>query len=291
MLGKHLRRPNHPYFLNGIDELPEPLSELVISFLPKEEEITGIFVIPPEAYKRGFRWQLNPLQALVFSKHGLLHVSEPEKEKARGSGTWILCQEILKIKLSLILLYGKLEIWGLRNNQVLTIKVEYNTVEQANLSPHIKDLLRGTWTKNLISQEPPNEDKTFKNFITTSFSFYHGLVNEAIQPDEIVLGIVFQPEIQIPWLKFFHRKISPQTAIAFTDQQTILLQEDLKFQTHHEWIFTFIPNYRIERIDQESDQYFHKQVIHLVPDIDDLRIDFLLVPQNYIKWAEVWNKQ
>ena len=88
------------------------------------------------------------------------------------------------------------------------------------------------------------------------------------------------PNLVRQWLKVFRRKVFPQTVIARTDQQIILLQEDLKYKTHHEWIFTFIPLYRISRFDREELPDWTKITIHLLPECTGQKIELLLNSRN-----------
>ena len=112
-------------------------------------------------------------------------------------------------------------------------------------------------------------------------------MNEAIQSGETILGYLHQPELRMPWMKVFHRKVYPQTVIARTNQQIILLQEDLKYKTHHEWIFTFIPIYRIARIDREELPDWMKITIHLAPESMEEKIEILLDFHNARKLFEI----
>jgi hypothetical protein len=100
--------------------------------------------------------------------------------------------------------------------------------------------------------------------VSTSYSFYNGLKNEAIQPGERILGYVYQPEIHQPFLKNFYRRLFPQTVLALTDQQLILLQQDLANLSHHEWIFTFIPLYRIAAVQPAGYKQWQKLSIQLL---------------------------
>ena len=283
------RRTNPPYLLPDLDQIPDPLSDLTRQYLPAGETVEGVFVIPPKMQAHGFRWRMDPLQALIFSQKGVLHVFETEKGEKEGSGTWVLAEDILKVRLSLILLYGKLEIWGAHSNQVSTITVEYNTVSHHVLSPLLKALLRKTWVENPTSNMPVQPDPTFPGFVKTSFSFYNGLKGEAIQPGESVLGHVYQPELREPVLKVFQRKVFPQTVLAVTNHQLILLQQDLKSKTHHEWIFTFVPVYRISQFSTEGIRDWQKITFYLAPEFADQNIEILFEAQNSQKFLTIWN--
>lgn len=272
----------------SIEQLPESFLDLVKTFFPNNQVVDGIFVIPPQTYSRGFRPHLNPLQALIFTHLGILHIAASYKRGQPGVGIWISSDDIMMIRLSLILLYGKLEIFAVPNGQAKKIEVEYNTVAHDLLAPLLRRLIKKTWQNNPGKFKRAVEEAAFSDFVNISFSFYNGLNNEAIQAGERVLGYVYQPELCEPWLRIFHRKIFPQIVITLTDQQLILLQQDLKFHTHHEWIFTFIPLYRVATIEQIQDKSWQKVSIKLFAESEEQTIDLLFEPEIAGKWHKIW---
>ena len=137
-------------------------------------------------------------------------------------------------------------------------------------------MIRSTWEGNPPAEVSPLQNETFDELGEISYSFYNGLVSEAIQPGEVILGYIHQPELRKRWMKIFYRKVFPQTVIARTNQQIILLQEDMKFKAHHEWIFTFIPLYRISRIDREGFRDWMKITVHLLPERCREKIEIVL---------------
>jgi hypothetical protein len=202
------RRTNHPYTVTAVEDAPDPLPHLIRQNLPAGEGVEAVFVIPPEVYARGYRAHLNPLKALVFTHTRVLHVSESEQ-----AGTWIAAEDILKVKMSMVLLYGLLEIWAFHGGEPSKIQVEYNTVSQRFLSPLIKAVLRQTWNKNPPQPAPAVEDPTFPQLLDMSYSFYNGLTCEALQPGEVVTRYVYQPELHASRLKVGQRKVYPQTLL------------------------------------------------------------------------------
>ena len=192
-------------------------------------------------------------------------------------------------QLSIILLYGLLEIWFFDLGKLLKLEVEFNTVGYPILGPMFRGMVCKTWKINRDMSELP-EDKTFDDMEAISFSFYNGLRIEALQDDEKLLGHVFQREIKVPWLRIFHRSIAPQTAIAVTDKQLILLQQDLRFTKHHEeWIFTFCPLYRVVDIKEVAFNQWQKISIQLLP-FGQPEIEVILEPKNVKEWRQIWGQ-
>ncbi|HPH98654.1 MAG TPA: hypothetical protein PKW33_21980 [Anaerolineaceae bacterium] len=278
--------PTRPFFLDAVDQLPPPLLELTLSNLPAGQSVEGIFVVPSDTHWRDFGWWTSPIQALVFTHQGVLQVIGPLPNR-RGTTKWIPADMIILIKLSLILLYGKLEIYYLNLGRVEKSEMEYNTVSHKLLAPCLRKLIQKTWQLN-PPPRPCQPDATFPDFVRTSYSFYNGLISEAISPGETVLGYVYQPEIHEPWLKIFRKKVAPKLVLAVTDQQITILQEEMKTHAHNEWVFSFIPLHRVSFIQQRIDRSWIKLVINLKTEGSPLPIEIILEPAQASKWAAIW---
>lgn len=238
---------NPPYITKVLADVPVILQEQVLTGLPKGESIEGIFVIPPEIYSKGFLWELNLLQALVFTKAGVMQVFAPDHRNRQREAVWVAGNSVRLIKLKLVLLYGRLEIWGGSDGSPVKIQAEYNTVAHKAFSPYLKSFIETTWDSNVVDTSKISIP-SFDEFAHTSLSFYNGINLEALQPGEKVLAFAFQPELGKQILKIFHKKIYPKTLAVLTDRQLILLQEDLKTKAHYEWLFTFIPRQRVMEV-------------------------------------------
>lgn len=279
---------SHPYSVNAIDKLPESLNKLLRNGFLADQEIEGIFVVPPGTFTYKNNWHHTPLQALIFSHPGVIHLTAPSQKDRSGNVTWMSAEDIFMIKLNIRLLYGGLELYGVCNKQTTKIDVEYNTVRHDLLSPLLRNLIKKTWFGNPINFASLPQDAAFSDFVNISYSFYNGLVFEAIQKGERVLGYVFQPEIREPWLRIFHKRIFPQTVVAFTDQQLILLQQDLDFDEHHEWLFTFIPIHRIASIKLIPYKTWQKAFIHFPAEYNQTPIELILDSVRSGKMQKIW---
>lgn len=278
-----------PYGLDSIDQMPASLLNLLKKHSQIDKSIEGIFVIPAGSIISRLRRGPPPLQALVFTRDGVLHVEEPSARRKEGRVQWIPAASIITIKLNLILLYESLEIWFIDLGANSKLEVEYNTVGHPILSPMLRGLIRKTWRLNKPEFADAPLDRSFDDLENISYSFYNGLRIEALQAEEKVLGYVYQLEIRVPWLKVFHRSLSPQTVIAVTNQQIILLQQDLKLKTHHEWIITFCPLYRVVEVKNEAFKQWQKITFHLLP-FDQPHIEVIVGTKNAQKWSKIWDK-
>lgn len=151
-----------PYFLKELRQLPSSLLKLAEELLPQIQVIEGIFVVPSGLFPRGLRLEYIPLHALVFTDQGIFYLSEPAKQNQPKFVIWLMVDEIIKVTTSVVLLNSLLEIWGIRDNKIIHISMDYNTVGHSMLLPMIFSLLRKMWLKNTgILNSLPVED-TFR---------------------------------------------------------------------------------------------------------------------------------
>lgn len=275
-----------PYLVTNLNDVPGALIDQIRADLPMGQAISGIFVIPSETYSDGFHRKTNPLQALVFSDKGVLQVFASEEGKNTGS-IWISSKSVVRIGLKLVLLYGKLEIWSYAGNQIQKIQAEYNTVSHPLLSPYIKTLVRNSWKEPSLPEQKDMHTAIFSEFAHISFSFYNGIMLEAIQPGEEIRAFVYQPELQKKWFKIFTRKFFPKTLGVLTNKQLIFLQEDLSYKAHYEWFFTFIPIHRIWKANQEELVHWHKLTFQVDPETDKPNISLLIANDNVLPWQNL----
>lgn len=85
-----------------------------------------------------------------------------------------------------------------------------------------------------------------------SFKFRNGLQHYALQPDERLLGYVFQPRIVQRYLRVIRRDAAPTTLLALTDTELIVVEEGLGYATRYGWFFTFCPRMGVAGIEIES---------------------------------------
>jgi hypothetical protein len=281
---------NFPYLIQSIDLLPAGFCTIAKSYPGTSDAHATIWVVPEQDICRSRGRTRVPSQALIFTQSGVLHIEAPESKGQDTQVRWISVQHMVMLKLSLILLYGKLEIWGLEKGTATKIEVEYNTVSHHLIEPALKRLVQNTWNGNPPAETDFQPDLSFGSFVHTSFSFYNGLCNHALQAGESVLNYVFQPEIRRPVLKIFRKKVAPQSVMVLTTQQLILLQEDLRQSTHHEWIFTFVPLHRVCGLEEQTYKTWQKWVVRLLPAAGAPEIELILDPDNGPGLSAVQNR-
>jgi hypothetical protein len=279
---------SHPYLLDSIDQLDEQPALIARKYITEGNPLEGIFVSPANTYLRRLLFRSIPQKVLLFSRNGILQITYPMKKGGIFLESEISANEILYTKNSQVLLYGKLEIWDYSQSNPV-IDIEYNTVSHRLLSPLLRNLIKKTWNRNPSNAIEKPICYDFQDFIKISFSFYHGLTLEGLQKDENLIAYIFQPEIFDRVLGIFKRKNFPTSVIAFTDQQIIFLQQDLSYQTHNEWIFTYIPRFRVNGYEVEPLKNTSKVKINLASEPREIHLSLCLEEINLSAWKEAYD--
>jgi hypothetical protein len=242
---------HHPYIIKDMDELPIPLMQLAYNHMHLFDSFDFMIVIPDQTFLKGlFGRRFVPQQALLFYPEGILHLQDTKPQEKAGKVTWIEAEHLRWLCSSLLLLYGKLEITAEKGQEVQKIEVEYNTVAHDLMKPYIQRFLKCSWSSDL---ERLNDQLRFDQASISHlpYKFQSGLRIYAVQPQEEICGLVFQPEILQPRLGFFRRKITPNTLIALTDRQIVLIQEEIASTSNYGWVITHWPRQHIKDIHTE----------------------------------------
>ncbi len=233
-----------PQVLSHVEELPQDLLELFKTKARINTSISLIIYIPPQRFlKRFIGSRFVPEQALLFTKNMVVQIQAKHEEQSVGTVKKIKAGDISYIRMQLLLLYGKIDIFQSQNgninnkvNDSRLISAEYNTTSFHMIKPGLRDLIKNSWKdgkndkdveKQLIHRN--NESREFKKL---PFKVKSGMRYYALHPEEYIQNMIFQPEI-----RRFRVKLIPKTLIAFTSRQIIVLEDILN--TPYGWIITY----------------------------------------------------
>ena len=247
--------------VQSMADLPELFQQVVKFSLKPSEQINSIIVIPRKPFlKRGG----TPYQVLLSTSRGMLHLQERVLPGKPPIVTYLPGEALLYAHHSLLLLYGRIELVGEVNTNLVRIIVEYNTVGEDLLEAVLKQFLRFTycWTDTDISYHPQS-DTLLDALQAKSFKFMNGLRLYALQPGEKLLGFVFQPRITKPALHFFRRPIAPEALLALTDKAVIIIEEDKAWGAAYGWLITLCPRKFVTDIEVKPNQEWNDISVHL----------------------------
>jgi hypothetical protein len=238
------RRSKIPYTVNTLDELPEGLRERTLQKLEPGAEIDTIFVVPMQQLASSFgvgrRTSLVPESALVFTDHGVLFVSDDGSEEKSDLSVYITHDQFSFLRLTLILLYGRLDLWGTQDNQPVKIEFVYNATGHELLQPVLHRFLHRSWVgqKGILQPIPPENEKVLAELFQQALKFSNGLRNYGLQRNERLLGYAFQPRIVKRFLGLFPKISVPGCVAAFSENGFVLMQEGSSNATSYGWFIT-----------------------------------------------------
>jgi hypothetical protein len=201
----------HPSIFRNISDLPAELQSPTVSSIAASEDIQDIISFPQQIH-RGHHYV--PKQALLFTSTDIIHVvasiwpdQEPEVTYLRGRG-------LLYIKVTLILLYGYLEIVAQGNTSPARLGVEFNTVAWEQLSRPVRKLLQAAIGAPVTTTGKIIFSQTAQVAVDRlPLKFFNGIRIYGVLPGEELENLVFQPGTWERWLHFFQR---PSLANTFT---------------------------------------------------------------------------
>lgn len=235
---------SHPYLVNSLADLPAGLAEAARQTWSPEAQANAIFVVPPQSFPKGW-WgrRYAPEQALIFTAEGVLHIQAGSDTGGLPQTTYLRAADLLYVELNLMLLYGRLEVVGQAGSDLTRVVVEFNTVAEYLLRPGLRQFLRLAWEPTRV--EPPAGsvlEAAWRDLEALPLKFKNGLRFYGLQPEEQLLGVVFQPARWQRYWRFFRRQTMTTTLLALTDRQVILVTGDNTDQTtDYGWVFTFCP--------------------------------------------------
>jgi hypothetical protein len=261
------RRREHPFLAKNLEAMPAGLKELARQTLKPDELAQTIFVIPEQMMPKKFGGlggaHLVPDQALLFTSSGIIHVQVGKSTVEMEQSQYMPGNSLLYLRISLVLLYGQIELYGVANNSLTCINVQYNAVSHELVLPALKKFLRLAW-----DQTRDQELDTYQNLLLgqledQSYKFRSGLELYSLQPDEHLLGFVFQPRIFKQYLRVFRRLIAPASLLAVTDRQLIMINEGITSASSYGYFFTFCPKANVVQVDSRANNSLQEVGIHL----------------------------
>jgi hypothetical protein len=272
----------HASILSHVSELPTELQSPAVMELAACESIQRIIAFPPQI-QRG--WHYVPKQALLFTSTDVFHLvasiwpdEEPKATCLAGCG-------LMYLKVTLLLLYGFLEIVAQGQDSTIQIGMEFNTVAWLYLSSPLRKLMQATQPPARFSI--PEKEVFYSQIVQEAIEklplkFSNGVKIYGLLPGEELDGVVFQPRTWKPWLYFFRQPASANTLLLLTSNYMVVIDEDL--QVEQGWILSYIPRNIITCIESQPGKLWNELSVHLKR--GDQSVDYKLMLKN--EFAEAW---
>ena len=250
-----LRHHPLPEYHEDLAHLPPALAALAADALHPGDAVEGALVAPAEYLsRRMFIWEYAPERALIFLKGGLLYLAA-EGPGAPPCARRIDARALLRLRSSILLLYGLLEFTADCGGAAGEVRLEYNTVVWQWLNKPLARFVESACPAHASAFDEA-EARALNEPVLAAlpFKFANGLRYYSLAPGERAVAAEFQPAI---WRKGKHlvrRQLTPNTLLALTDRKLVLIEEKRAQpwsrppgagQGEYGWIFTYIPLDRV----------------------------------------------
>ncbi len=227
----------HPTLLASISDLPTELRSSGLSTLASNETAQTIIAFPPQI-QRG--WHYVPKQALVFTPTGVIHVAASIWPDQEPQVTPVDARGLLYTRVTLLLLYGFLEVVAQGPGSPTRLGMEFNTVAWECLSRPLNQLLAVEAAAPADGNAPsPSAQQALEKL---SLKFSNGVKLFVLQPKEKLEDLVFQPGLwrtRKIWPFSFRRPITADTLLSLTSNFVVVIQEEPG--VGQGWIVSHIP--------------------------------------------------
>ncbi len=274
----------HPSLLYNISDLPAELQSPALTNLVGSKALETSFAFPAQIHHG---WKYVPKQALLFTPTDVIHLLASIWPDQPPQITSINRSELLYIKVSLLLLYGLLEIVTRDQDTLTQISIEFNTVAWYQISQPLERFLQSTQA----TPGMPVEYNTFSASIQQDikklpFKFSNGVYLYGQLPDDELEELVFQPAINTRWLIFGRRPLICSTLLLLTTNYLVVIQEDPHVKLG--WIITYIPRGNITRIYNQPCSLWNEITVELKGENQTKEFKLLLKNETTLAWRERW---
>jgi hypothetical protein len=249
----------YPSMFRNISDLPAELKSPGVTAVVAGLTLQSIIIFPPQI-QRG--WHYVPRQALVFSTTDVIHILGSIWPEQEPQVTCVKCSGLMLVRVTLILLYGSLEIVARGSPAPTQINLEFNRIAWDCISGPLRQVLCALRAEPGMTPEPaPYSAATQKVFEKLPLKFSNGVKIYGLLPGEELEELVFQPGTWKRWLHLLKRPFLANTLLLLTSSYLVVIQEDL--EDTYGWIITYIPRKGIARIYNQPCSHWNELTIEI----------------------------
>jgi len=270
--------------LRSVSELPDELQSPTVTALAARDSVQSLILFPQQI-QHG--WEYVPRQALLFTPTSLIQLvasiwpnQEPQVTRLDGRG-------LLYMKVTLLLLYGFLEIVAQGEASAARVGLEFNTVAWHRLSPPLRQLLRAAQTR---PEQPADQRSAIPDpqpaLAALPLKYSNGVKLFGLLPGETLEALVFQPGVWRPRLLFFRQPLLAHTLLLLTSNFVAVIQEELG--ARQGWIISYIPRDSIVGIRHQPGSLWDELTIQLKRGDQTAEYRLRLRPKATEAWRTHW---
>jgi hypothetical protein len=276
----------HPSVLKSISDLAPELQSPAVAALAAGEALQTIISFPPQI-QRGRHYV--PKQALLFTSTRVIHLlasiwpdREPQVTHINGSG-------LMYMSVTLLLLYGFLEIVAQGQDSLARLGLEFNTVAWDQLSKPLRQLLQATAaTPRIRSDKTSDSPSAQQAFGTLPLKFSNGVKLYGLLPGEEFEELVFQPGTWKRWLLLFRRQVTANLLLLLTSSYVVVIREELNVAQG--WIISYIPRNCIVGMQGQPCGLWNELSIQLERKDQSVDYKLLLKSEAVEAWRSQWKR-
>jgi hypothetical protein len=276
----------HASVLKNVFELPVEFQSPAVTALAASESIKTIISFPQQI-QRGRHYVSK--QALLFTPSSTIHLlasiwpdQAPEITRVEGTGLMVMT-------VTLILLYGLLEIVAQGDTSPVQLGMEFNTVAWYHLSPPLRKLLETTKVRSGTPDAGIIYSPTAQQAIEKlPLKFSNGVKIYGLLPGEKLEDLVFQPGTWKRRLLLFRRPVSANTLIMLTSNYLVVIREELGVS--HGWIISYIPRKNIIGVQNQPRDQWNDITVQLKREDQTAEYKLMLKNEAVQGWRALWIK-
>jgi hypothetical protein len=274
----------HPSVLKNVSDLPVEFQSPAMTRLAADEAIRTIIFFPPQIH-RG--WHYVPKQALLFTPTDVSHLLASVWPDQEPQVTYLKSCRLMYMKVTLILLYGFLEIVAQGHSSPARLSVEFNAVFWDLLSPPFRNLLQTTEaTPATLADESTYSPTVQQALEKLPLKFSNGVRIHGLLPGEELEELIFQPGTWKRWLLLFRKPISADTLLLLTSNYMVVIQEELG--VGQGWIISYLPRNSIAGMQNQTRSLGNELTIQLQREEQTAEYKLLLKSEVAEAWRERW---
>jgi hypothetical protein len=276
----------HPSMLENLADLPAELQSPAVKVLGSGKAYQTIISFPPQI-QRGRHYV--PKQAMLFSPTEIIHLLASIWPGEAPQITTLMGSDILYLRVSLLLLYGFLEIVGQGQDSPTHLQVEFNTVAWDKLSSPLRQLLQTTKPVPAAPDLPctyaPGLQAACEQL---PLKFSNGVKIHGLLPGEELQDLVFQPGVKERLLFLFNRSILANTLLLLSSNFVVVIQEELKVAQG--WILSYIPRRNIMGMQEKQSGQWNELTFQLNRLGQSADYKLRLNNEAMEAWRSVWTR-
>ncbi len=276
----------HPSIIRDLAELPPEL-RLPSDAAAELPQAFQIMIVFPPQIQRGRHYV--PRQAMLFTPELVVHLLASIWPDEPPGVTFVEAGGLLYLKVTLLLLYGFLEIVGQGRDGLVRLGVEFNTVAWEKLSRPLRRLLQVARPGPALPGEATGATPSARSaWDKLPLKFSNGIRIHGLLPGEELQDLVFQPGVSERLLFLFHRAVLANTLVLLTTNFVAVIQEELKVSQG--WIVSYIPRQNITGIQSWPGEHWDELRFQL--ERRDQSTDYILrlAPAAAQAWRELWTR-